>query len=144
MVPGMGTRRCRSSGQPLVPAGEHTVMAVGDDLAQLARQRTRVRPLPRHRRQQPRRLVIESEMPGNATGAPRRHAEPRHLAGRTADRQPVAQPVGVDRRQRLSRDPRASRPLAGLGRAQSCCRLLVPQRSSSRAGLSTTIRARRR
>ena len=46
-----------------------------------------------------------------------RGAEPRHLAGRTAHRQPIAQPVGVDRRQRRARDPRASRPLAEFGAA---------------------------
>jgi len=46
-------------------------------------------------------------------------AEPRHLAGRTAHRQPVAQPVGVDRCQRLARRPGSvptGRPLPRPGR----------------------------
>ena len=130
----------------LVPAREQPAMAGGDDLAQLACQRPGLRPLPRHRRQQPRLLVIEIEMPRDAAGTPGRGAEPRHLAGRTAHRQPVAQPVGVNRRQRRVRDPRASRPLAGFGASAPIC-LASPacaHRSSSRAGLSTTIRARRR
>ena len=119
----------------LVPAREHLVMTGGDDLAQLAGQRSRHPPLPRHRRQQTRLLVIQIEMPRDAAGAPGRCTEPRHLAGRAADRQPVTQPVG------LCGVPRA-KPLAGPGRARLY--LGFRHRSSSRAGLSTTMRARRR
>ena len=63
----------------LVPARQQPAMAGGDDLAQLARQRARFRPLPRHRRVEPRLFVIEIEMPRDAAGTPRRGAEPRHL-----------------------------------------------------------------
>ena len=146
MASGIGIRRCKSRGTAarLVPARQQAAMAGSDDLAQLARQGARFRPLPRHRRVEPRLFVIEIEMPRDAAGTPRRGAELRHLLSRTAHRRLAAQPVGVNRRQRLVWDPRALRPLAGLGRAQRSCQLLLVHRSSSRAGLSTTIRARRR
>ena len=96
----------------LVPAREHLVMTGGDDLAQLAGQRPRHPPLPRHRRQQTRLLVIEIEMPRNAAGAPGRCTEPRHLRGWAAHRQPMAQPVGP------CGIPSGSSPSAGPRRAR--------------------------
>lgn len=53
-----------------MPAREHTAMADGDDLAQLARQPRASAP---SRRIEPRLLVIEVEMPWDAAGAPARN-----------------------------------------------------------------------
>ena len=127
----------------LSPAREHPVVAGRDHLAQFPRERPRVGSEHRHRREQPVFLVVEVEMPGNGVGSPRRCAEPPDLAGRAAHRQEIAQPVGVGERQGRVRDPRARKPLAGPGRARLCS-VLAAHRSSSPAGLSTTMRARRR
>ena len=75
MVPGMGTRRCRSSGQPPASCQRASTRSWRATMTSRSlRASARVRPLPRHRHQQPRRLVIEIEMPGNAAGAPLRAA----------------------------------------------------------------------
>ena len=145
MSSGTGISRCRSSGHApgLGPVREHPVVAGGDHLAQFPRERPRLGPEHRHRREQPAFLVVEVEMPGNGVGSPRRHPEPTNLCRRAAHRQAIAQPVGVGERQGRVRDPRARGPLAGPGRARLCS-VLAAHRSSSPAGLSTTMRARRR
>jgi hypothetical protein len=75
MVPGMGTRRCRSSGQPPASCQRASTRSWRAAITSRSlRASACVRPLPRHRHQQPRRLVIEIEMPGNAAGAPLRAA----------------------------------------------------------------------
>ena len=146
MASGIGIRRCRSRGQP--PASCQRASSRPWRAAMTSRSSrasgARFRPLSRHRRVEPRLFVIEIEMPRNAAGTPRRGAEPRHLPGRTAHRQPVAQPVGVNRRQRRMRDPRALPALGGVRAAPERSSTASVHRSSSRAGLSTTIRARRR
>ncbi len=62
-------------------------------------------------------LVVEIEMPGNASRALGRLPEPRHLRSRTAHRQPGAQPVRIDRdASALRRLPRLAHRIQQPGR----------------------------
>ena len=137
MAPGTGMSRCRSSGQR--PGWAQSVRTrswrAGDDRAQFARQQPRLDTGRGHRRQQPRFLVVEIEVPGDRAGAVGSVGEtvPRRWPGRSRS--------GWCAASRGSKGP----ALGGYGAEPDACLLAcAAHRSSNRAGLSAVTRARRR